>query len=66
MLVTVLIPLLLVLGTFDVVIIAGALDTGFVPVSVVRELCQATKPGNLLTDVTLRNSLYQTRLYFSL
>ncbi|KAK2909620.1 methyltransferase-like protein 27 [Channa argus] len=32
-------------GTFDVVIIVGALRPGFVPVSIVRELCQAAKPG---------------------
>ncbi|KAM7382759.1 hypothetical protein PAMP_002476 [Pampus punctatissimus] len=32
-------------GLFDIVIIVGALDFGFVPVSVVRELCQAAKPG---------------------
>ncbi|XP_054476921.1 methyltransferase-like protein 27 [Anoplopoma fimbria] len=35
-------------GTFDVVIIVGALDTGFVPVSVVRELCHAAKPGGFV------------------
>ncbi|KAM7421743.1 hypothetical protein PAMA_015740 [Pampus argenteus] len=32
-------------GLFDVVIIVGALDFGFAPVSVVRELCHAAKPG---------------------
>ncbi|KAE8289383.1 hypothetical protein D5F01_LYC13272 [Larimichthys crocea] len=30
--------------TFDVVIMVGALDDGFAPVSVVRELCNAAKP----------------------
>ncbi|XP_038547853.1 methyltransferase-like protein 27 [Micropterus salmoides] len=35
-------------GVFDVVIIVGALDAGFVPVSVVRELCRAAKPGGLV------------------
>ncbi|XP_042280473.1 methyltransferase-like protein 27 [Thunnus maccoyii] len=30
---------------FDVVIIVGALGVGFAPVSVVRELCHAAKPG---------------------
>ncbi|XP_036971785.1 methyltransferase-like protein 27 [Acanthopagrus latus] len=35
-------------GVFDVVIIVGALDAGFVPVSVVRELCHAAKPGGLI------------------
>lgn len=33
---------------FDVVIIVGALDAGFAPVSVVRELCHAAKPGGLV------------------
>lgn len=61
MLVAVLIPLLLALGTFDVAVLAGALGTGFVPVSVVRELCQSTKPGNLLTAVTLHNSCFSCR-----
>ncbi|XP_030606120.1 methyltransferase-like protein 27 [Archocentrus centrarchus] len=32
-------------GQFDVVMIIGALRDGFVPVSVIRELCNATKPG---------------------
>ncbi|XP_034149139.1 methyltransferase-like protein 27 isoform X1 [Esox lucius] len=31
-------------GQFDVVIIVGALSDGQVPVSVIRELCQVTKP----------------------
>lgn len=34
------------LGVFDVVIVAGALDEGFIPVSVVKELHRAAKPGN--------------------
>lgn len=42
----------MVSGVFDVVIIVGALDAGFVPVSVVRELCHAAKPGNQLKPVT--------------
>lgn len=41
--------LLLVSGAFDVVIMVGALDPGFAPVSVVRELCQAAKPGQSRT-----------------
>ena len=42
-----LVPLLLVVpGMFDVVVISSGLDAGFVPVSGVRELCQAAKPGN--------------------
>ncbi|XP_075934612.1 methyltransferase-like protein 27 isoform X1 [Anarhichas minor] len=35
-------------GAFDVVIINGALDSGFAPVSVVRELCNAAKPGGFV------------------
>uniref|UniRef100_A0A4W6DRY9 Methyltransferase domain-containing protein n=1 Tax=Lates calcarifer TaxID=8187 RepID=A0A4W6DRY9_LATCA len=35
-------------GSFDVVIIIGALRDGFVPVSVVRELCDAAKPGGYI------------------
>lgn len=41
--------LLMVSGAFDVVIMVGALDPGFAPVSVVRELCQAAKPGQSRT-----------------
>ncbi|XP_041650247.1 methyltransferase-like protein 27 [Cheilinus undulatus] len=33
---------------FDVVILVGALAPGFIPVSVVRELCQAARPGGLV------------------
>ncbi|XP_042346700.1 methyltransferase-like protein 27 isoform X1 [Plectropomus leopardus] len=33
---------------FDAVIIAGAMDVGFAPVSVVRELCAAAKPGGFI------------------
>lgn len=33
---------------FDVVAIVGTLYPGFVPVSVVRELCNAAKPGGLI------------------
>lgn len=36
-----------VLATYDVVIIVGALSIGHVPVTVVRELWEATKPGNV-------------------
>lgn len=32
-------------GMFDVVIIVGALRDGYVPVCVIRELCNAAKPG---------------------
>ncbi|XP_020515305.2 methyltransferase-like protein 27 [Labrus bergylta] len=38
-------------GTFDVVILVGALSPGFIPVSVVRELCHAAKPGGLVCMV---------------
>lgn len=44
---------LLASGVFDVVVIAGALDAGFVPVSVVREMCHAAKPGDQQTAVTV-------------
>lgn len=43
-------------GTFDVVVIAGALSVGQVPVKVVRELCMATKPGGY-TCMTTRSNL---------
>ncbi|XP_029957760.1 methyltransferase-like protein 27 [Salarias fasciatus] len=35
-------------GMFDIVIIVGALRDGFVPVSVIPELCKAAKPGGLI------------------
>ncbi|XP_068586090.1 methyltransferase-like protein 27 isoform X2 [Cebidichthys violaceus] len=35
-------------GMFDVVMIVGALRDGFVPVSVIRELCLAAKPGGYI------------------
>ncbi|XP_068612909.1 methyltransferase-like protein 27 [Brachionichthys hirsutus] len=35
-------------GTFDVVILAGGLGEGYVPVSVLHELCNAAKPGGLI------------------
>ncbi|KAL7393440.1 hypothetical protein ABVT39_010934 [Epinephelus coioides] len=34
--------------TFDVVIIVGGMDAGFIPASVVREFCDATKPGGFV------------------
>ncbi|XP_034021438.1 methyltransferase-like protein 27 [Thalassophryne amazonica] len=34
--------------TYDIVIIVGALGVGFVPVSVVRELCKAATPGGYI------------------
>lgn len=33
-------------GSFDVVMIVGALSVGQVPVAVVRDLCEAAKPGD--------------------
>ncbi|XP_030250445.1 methyltransferase-like protein 27 [Sparus aurata] len=45
----VLLPLLLMLsGVFDVVILVGALNVSCMPVSVVRELYHATKPGGFI------------------
>ncbi|NP_001297841.1 Williams-Beuren syndrome chromosomal region 27 protein [Esox lucius] len=38
-------PLPVQAGWFDVVVIAGAMTPGYVPVSVVREMCEVTKPG---------------------
>ncbi|CAJ1061265.1 methyltransferase-like protein 27 isoform X1 [Xyrichtys novacula] len=35
-------------GVFGLVVIIGALRAGFVPVSVLRELCQAAKPGGYI------------------
>uniref|UniRef100_A0A8D3CQ10 Methyltransferase domain-containing protein n=1 Tax=Scophthalmus maximus TaxID=52904 RepID=A0A8D3CQ10_SCOMX len=35
-------------GVFDVVMMVGGLGFGFAPISVVRELCLATKPGGLV------------------
>ncbi|KAK5921525.1 hypothetical protein CgunFtcFv8_018883 [Champsocephalus gunnari] len=35
-------------GVFDVVMLVGGLGAGFAPVSVVRELCHAAKPGGLV------------------
>ncbi|XP_054878873.1 methyltransferase-like protein 27 [Poeciliopsis prolifica] len=35
-------------GTFDLVILVGGLGVGFAPFSVIRELCDAAKPGGLI------------------
>lgn len=59
-------PLLLVSDTFDVVIIVGALDAGFVPVCVVRELCHAAKPGKQLTTVSSARTERDTKHSLSL
>ncbi|XP_049439799.1 methyltransferase-like protein 27 [Epinephelus fuscoguttatus] len=34
--------------TFDVVIVAGGMDAGFIPVSVVRQFCDAATPGGFV------------------
>lgn len=41
-------------GTFDVVVIVGALSVGQVPVGVVRDLCKASKPGQSLVWLLYR------------
>lgn len=46
--IAVLIHSLLPAGSFDVVIIVAALMVGHVPVCVVRQLCDACKPGEPL------------------
>uniref|UniRef100_A0A3P9L4A6 Methyltransferase like 27 n=1 Tax=Oryzias latipes TaxID=8090 RepID=A0A3P9L4A6_ORYLA len=43
-------------GSFDVVMIVGALSVGQVPVAVVRDLCEAAKPGGLICMTTRSNS----------
>ncbi|KAJ3588632.1 hypothetical protein NHX12_009486 [Muraenolepis orangiensis] len=42
-------------GSFDVVLIVGALSVGQVPVCVTKELCKATKPGGLVCMTTRSN-----------
>ncbi|CAL1573050.1 unnamed protein product [Knipowitschia caucasica] len=42
-------------GTFEAVIIVGALSDGQVPVKVVRELCMLTKPGGFTCLTTRAN-----------
>lgn len=45
----IILPSLLILsGTFDVVAMVGGLQPDLVPLSVLRELCHVTKPGNQL------------------
>ncbi|KAJ7996097.1 hypothetical protein DPEC_G00233540 [Dallia pectoralis] len=48
-------PLPFLAGQFDVVVIVGALSDGQVPVSVIRELCQVTKPGGYVGMTTRGN-----------
>ncbi|KAM9437302.1 methyltransferase-like protein 27 isoform 2-T2 [Salvelinus alpinus] len=48
-------PLPVQAGQFDVVMIVGALSDGQVPVRVLRELCQATKPGGYVCMTTRGN-----------
>ncbi|XP_076024613.1 methyltransferase-like protein 27 [Genypterus blacodes] len=47
-------PLPVQWGLFDVVVIVGGLSVGHVPVTVVRELCKAAKPGGYIC-MTTRN-----------
>ncbi|KAF6715761.1 Williams-Beuren syndrome chromosomal region 27 protein [Oryzias melastigma] len=42
-------------GSFDVVVTVGALSVGQVPVEVVRDLCEAAKPGGLICMTTRSN-----------
>ncbi|CAL8365321.1 unnamed protein product [Lota lota] len=42
-------------GSFDVVIIVGALSPGQVPASIAKELCKAAKPGGLICMTTRTN-----------
>ncbi|KAM4620197.1 methyltransferase-like protein 27 [Polymixia lowei] len=42
-------------GSFDVVVIVGALSSSHVHFSVVRELCKATKPGGYICMTTRSN-----------
>ncbi|KAK7925284.1 hypothetical protein WMY93_007594 [Mugilogobius chulae] len=41
-------PLSVEKDSFDVVTVSGGFNPGFIPISVVRELCEATKPGGLV------------------
>uniref|UniRef100_UPI003AAEC440 methyltransferase-like protein 27 isoform X1 n=1 Tax=Centroberyx gerrardi TaxID=166262 RepID=UPI003AAEC440 len=58
-------PLPVQWGSSDVVVIAGALSLGHVPVPVVRELCKAAKPGGyvcMTTRVDEENAEYKAAL----
>lgn len=48
-------PLPVQTDMFDVVVIVGALSVGQVPVGVVRELCNSTKPGGYVCMTTRGN-----------
>ncbi|XP_076025125.1 methyltransferase-like protein 27 [Genypterus blacodes] len=48
-------PLPVQWGLFDVVVIVGGLSVGHVPVTVVRELCKAAKPGGYICMTTRHN-----------
>ncbi|KAK7925285.1 hypothetical protein WMY93_007595 [Mugilogobius chulae] len=41
-------PLSVEKDSFDVVTVSGGFNPGFIPIFVVRELCEATKPGGLV------------------
>lgn len=51
---------------FDVVVIVGALSVGQVPVGVVRELCNSTKPGNTAFLYHLNSHCYIISLNVSM
>ncbi|XP_078142998.1 methyltransferase-like protein 27 isoform X2 [Centroberyx gerrardi] len=48
-------PLPVQWGSFDAVVIVGALSVGQVPVAVVRQLCKAAKPGGYVCMTTRSN-----------
>lgn len=48
-------PLPVQWGTFDVVVIVGALSVGQVPISIIGDLCKATKPGGFICMSTRDN-----------
>ncbi|XP_065143084.1 methyltransferase-like protein 27 isoform X2 [Paramisgurnus dabryanus] len=43
-------------ATYDIVIIVGALSVGQVPLTVIRELCEAAKPGGYVCMTTRGNA----------
>ncbi|XP_032433064.1 methyltransferase-like protein 27 isoform X1 [Xiphophorus hellerii] len=48
-------PLPVQWGSFDVVVIVGALSSGQVPIGIARHLCSATKPGGSICMTTRSN-----------
>lgn len=49
-----------IIETYDVVVIVGALSVGQVPVSVVEELWQATKPGDIRSTTAYTDNINNT------